>query len=265
MKQMIAAVAALAGVAAVANASLVVTQNFDGLGTATITGVIPTANVTSALAVISGGGQTWAGLRTGGNASTQNINVDNGSSATGQLFSYGATGNSDRALGSVASSSNIPAFGVAILNTTTDVLTEFTASFSAEEYRRAIPSTSTGSVLQNVLAFSYGVTASSILPTDFLNNAGMTANTSGNIVGTTPLAFGGGSQVQYSDLGTVTVTVTGLSVAPGEYFFLRWVDANETGNDAGLAIDNFTFTAIPTPGSIALMSLAGLVAGRRRR
>ena len=38
-------------------------------------------------------------------------------------------------------------------------------------------------------------------------------------------------------------------------------------NDAGLivAVDNFTVTSVPAPGAAALIGLAGLVAGRRRR
>lgn len=266
MKQMIAALAALAGVAAVANASLVLTQDFNALGTATATGLFSTNNATTTIPAISGAGQTWSGLKSGGTSGAAlNLNVDNGAGNSGALYNYGITGDADRALGSLASGTNIPRFGVAIINSTTESLTEFTATFSAEEWRRAIPATSTGTATQNILAFAYGTTALGVSLTDYLTNANMVANTSGNIVGTTPLAFGAGTQVVYTDLGTVSVTVTGLSVAPGEYFFLRWSDANENGNDAGLAIDNFNFTAVPTPGSIALMGLAGVVAGRRRR
>jgi MYXO-CTERM domain-containing protein len=265
MKSMIAAVAALAGIASVANAALVVSQDFDGLGTTTLTAVIVNANETTAIGALSSGNQTWAGLRTGGTAGTQNIVADAGAGNSGVLYSYGISGDSDRALGSLASGSNSPRFGVAILNSTTESLTEFTASFSAEEWRRAIPATSTGTAAQNVLAFAYGTSAMGVTVSDFLSSASMVANTDGNIVGTTPLAFGGGTQVVYTDLGTVSVTVSGLSVAPGESFFLSWADFNDLGNDAGLAIDNFSFTAVPTPGTVALMGLAGLVAGRRRR
>jgi hypothetical protein len=59
---------------------------------------------------------------------------------------------------------------------------------------------------------------------------------------------------------------------PGETLYFRWQDANEAGNDAGLAIDNFSLTAfssVPEPSS---MALAGIVLGagtwfryRRRR
>jgi len=265
MKQMIAAVAALAGVAAVANAALVVSQNFDGLGTASVTNVFPTAGSTTAISSISGTNQTWAGLRSGGTGAALNLNVDNGTANSGALYNFGITDDADRALGSIASGSNIPRFGVAILNDTSETLTEFTATFGAEEWRRAIPASSTGSAAQNVLSFAYGTTGLGVSAADFLTNTNMIAETAGDIVGTTPLAFGGGTQVVYTDLGTVSVTVSGLSVAPGESFFLRWTDFNDLGNDASLAIDNFSFNAIPTPGTVALMGLAGLVAGRRRR
>lgn len=266
MKSMLAAVAAVAGLAAGANATLVVTQNFDGLGTTTVNNLFTTNNATSTIPSISSGASVvWAGLKSGGaTGAPLNLTVDNGNAVSGALYNFGTTGGTDRALGSIASGTNTPRFGVAILNTSATTLTEFTADFTAEEWRRAIPANAAGSAAQNILSFSYGTTGLGVALADFLTNANMVAETDGNIVGTTPLAFGG-AQAVFTDLGGISVTVGGLTVAPGEYFFLRWADFNDVGNDASLAIDNFSFTAIPTPGSIALVAIGGLVAARRRR
>jgi hypothetical protein len=46
---------------------------------------------------------------------------------------------------------------------------------------------------------------------------------------------------------------------PGDVLYFRWQDANDGGNDAGLAIDNFSLTAfssVPEPTSLALVGVA---------
>lgn len=258
MKSMIAAVAALAGVAAVANAALVVSQDFDGLPTANQTGYFPTPFGThTAITAINSGAQTWYGSKiAGSNTTAMSLFADAGAGNGGGLYSYGQTlAATDRALGALASGTSIPAFGVAILNTTSETLDSFTLDFDTEMFRS---STS----IQNILVFSYGTTAMGITAADFLTSGSMVVNTAGDVVGQAPVATNGAA---YAFLGTNSVVVSGVSVAPGESFFFRWVDTNDAGNDAGLAINNLSFTAVPTPGSIALLGLAGVVAGRRRR
>jgi hypothetical protein len=52
-------------------------------------------------------------------------------------------------------------------------------------------------------------------------------------------------------------TLTNLNWQVGQSLYLRWQDVNNSGNDAGLAIDSFHIE-IPEPSSVALMLLAGL-------
>lgn len=62
--------------------------------------------------------------------------------------------------------------------------------------------------------------------------------------------------------------LTGLVWNPGERLALRWLDSDEQGNDAGMSIDNFSFTVVPEPGTFvlcgAVLALAGLGIRRRR-
>ena len=66
--------------------------------------------------------------------------------------------------------------------------------------------------------------------------------------------------------------INGITLAPGEKLWLRWVTFDDPGNDHALAIDNlsvsFSTATIPEPASAAaLLGLAALAfaTGRRRR
>ena len=52
-------------------------------------------------------------------------------------------------------------------------------------------------------------------------------------------------------------TLTNLNWQVGESLYLRFHDVNNSGNDAGLAVDSFQLN-IPEPASVALMLLASL-------
>ena len=62
-----------------------------------------------------------------------------------------------------------------------------------------------------------------------------------------------------------TVTISGWN--DGTDLWIRWFDANSTGFDQGLAVDDFSFSAVPEPAAgAALMGLVALtLAGLRRR
>ena len=59
----------------------------------------------------------------------------------------------------------------------------------------------------------------------------------------------------------VAGTITGLNIPNGATFWIRWIDATVDAGH-GLAVDNFTITAtaVPEPGSLALVGLAGAAA-----
>src|SRR6185436_7488247 len=46
-------------------------------------------------------------------------------------------------------------------------------------------------------------------------------------------------------------TITGLSIANGASFWIRWTDVDATGADDGLAVDDFSLTASGVPGDNA--------------
>jgi PEP-CTERM motif len=49
----------------------------------------------------------------------------------------------------------------------------------------------------------------------------------------------------------------------GSVFYPRWADPDDTGADAGIAIDNFTFSAAPEPSVYMLLGVGILLCGQR--
>lgn len=239
--------------------SLTASENFDSLPTTGSTSLDATVAAQSPLSSTG-----FVGAKTGGNGTTFNLIASDGSRNSGAIYSYGAVDAADRALGTLASGSNIPAFGVEIVNHTGQMLDNLTISFTQENWRS---STST----QNVVAASVS-TDQSISSSTFLTaGTGFSAASALDLVGPAPVASN--AALDGNDPANQALrsfTFTGLALADDERFFLRFTDINDSGNDAGLAIDNFTVSsavAVPEPTSMAALAIvgaSGIIAHRRR-
>lgn len=231
-----------------------ISENFDTLPTANVTGVFSaTAGVQAAIPGLT----AWSGAKIAGSGTAAtNFIANDGTSNTGALFSMGLAGNGERALGTTASGTNVFAFGVDLVNGTGGVLTQVTISFTKEQWRS---STSTN----NVLSFAYGLSGGSITGANFLSDASLSPETNLDVVGDPFVTTNGALNPPSTAL--VSYTITGLNWQAGDSLFIRWSDVNDIGNDAMLGIDDFSFAAVPTPGTAALLGLGGLVMARRRR
>ncbi len=171
-----------------------------------------------------------------------------GSANTGDIYSFGAAGSSDRALGSLLSSSFTGTFGASFTNLASSSITSLLISYQGEQWRLG----ATGRA--DRLAFQYSTDATSLTTgtwTDFTAldfSSLVTTGTVGALIGDTNTA-------------TVTSTLSGLNLATNSTVWIRWTDINASGSDDGLAVDNFSLTAtlapVPEPSSYALL-LAGL-------
>lgn len=187
--------------------------------------------------------------------------ADNGSSNLGNLYSYGSTGDSDRALGSLADGSTGSVYyGVQFKNASAAwTYTSFSVSFWLEQWRADSRN------LQS-LQLQYQVSGSPIS----VDGAGpwTTIDTLNAIVLNTVGAIDGNLAVNRVNASYLAVPIAG-GWAPNQYLMLRWVDVDDSGSDHGLAIDDFTFSAVPEPTTFALVGLgmgaAGLVTRRLRR
>ncbi|HTU10511.1 MAG TPA: Calx-beta domain-containing protein [Allosphingosinicella sp.] len=212
------------------------TQNFDTLSN--------TAGSTTNDLLING----WAMNETGlGARDNDQYAVDTGGSNTGDTFSYGAAAATDRALGSLQSGTLIPTFGAAFTNTSGATITSLLIDYDGEQWRIS----NTAAARDDRLDFQISFDATSLTTgtwTD-VNELDFT-----NVIKTAASAGALNGNLDANNID-ITHTITGLTIANGATFWIRWVDLNAAGADDGLAIDNFSITAnavVAQPGTLAI-------------
>jgi hypothetical protein len=163
----------------------------------------------------------------------------NGSSNSGDTYSFGSPSSSDRALGSVASGTVVSNFGSRYINNTGSAITSFSINLTMEQWR------SGGRTSLDSLTFLYlingGVDSAGFVK---VNAATWTRRITGDLVSkvtqATAATLDGNLPINKQ---SYSFTITGITVNNGDTLYLRWRDPNLAGSDDGLAIDDYTFTA----------------------
>ncbi|MES2005680.1 MAG: T9SS type A sorting domain-containing protein [Bacteroidota bacterium] len=216
-------------------AGSVYSQTFDGLpatGSFSLTGKGP-FNLSAS--PISGTNLTgWQILMVGGSNPHAAFLPGTGSGTGNGVYSLGNAGSGERALGSLASSTGIYAMGLILTNTSGALLNSFTLGFTAEQWRKG------GSTNKNTWAFRYKtgtltqIDVADLVAEPNLNfSSVITTSGAGSINGNLP-----------ENQQSVSFTVTGITWKNGEQLLLRWDDADESGSDDVMALDNIRFSAI---------------------
>ncbi len=207
------------------------TQNFDTLpasGTFPLAGVGPFA--LDGAPIGASGLAGWSLAKYAGTGANAIFLVGTGTNNAGGVYSFGPAATPERALGSLGSGGVASRFGVALTNNTGATVTQFTLSYTGEQWRR-------GSAAANQLTFAYALGA-----TD-LNTGAFTAVPALDF--TAPNTTGSGVAIDGNASGNrtaVSAMVTGVAWEPGQTLVLRWSDVDDSGSDDGIAIDDLTFS-----------------------
>ena len=192
------------------------TQNFDTLANSGTSSVVPAG---------------WAFLETGTNANTT-YTAGTGSSTAGDTYSFGASGSSERAFGGLLSGNLNPTIGASFTNNTGFTITNLIVSYTGEEWRLGAAGRT------DRLDFQYSLNATG------LNNGTWTdVDTLDFITPNTTAPTGAKDGNLAANRTAITHKITGLNIANGATFWIRWSDYNPSGSDDGLAVDDFSLTA----------------------
>ena len=173
----------------------------------------------------------WLLTETGGGArDNEQYAVDTGSGNTGDTYSYGSAGSTDRAFGGLRSGTLLPVVGACFTNATGSTISSLAVGYTGEQWRL-------GTITRaDRMDFQYSLDATSLstgtwVDVDALDfstpNTAATGAKDGNAAG---------------NRTALNNTISSLSIANGATVCLRWNDSDASGADDGLAIDDFTLT-----------------------
>jgi hypothetical protein len=186
----------------------------------------------------------WSILETGTNANSS-YTVGTGSSNLGDSYSFGAASATDRSLGGLFSGSLNPSFGAKILNNTSSTIVSLSISYTGETWRVGAANRA------DRIDFQYSLNATALNSGTWINVDSLDYENAPQI--TSPIS---GSLIHSSNK---QYTITGLSIAPGSVFWIKWTDFDATGSDDGMGIDDFSIKpcfAVSTP-TVSAHSICG--------
>lgn len=157
-----------------------------------------------------------------------------GSDNAGDIYSFGAATTTERALGSLASgSTGTVTFGGCITNTSGASFGSIAIAYTGEQWRE-------GNTTLDTLTFQYSTNATSITDAAATWVTVSALNFDSPVNGSNSGALNGNLPANQANLSsTISVVVPNTSS-----FYFRWQDANDSGSDNGMGIDNFALTAL---------------------
>ncbi|MEW5938178.1 MAG: ExeM/NucH family extracellular endonuclease [Chloroflexota bacterium] len=162
--------------------------------------------------------------------------ADTGASNTGDTYSYGSSASSERAFGALLSGTISSIIGAQFVNNTGSTVTSLTVSYTGEQWRLGALART------DRIDFQYSLDATSLTTgawTD-VDSLDFTAPVTGPTTG----ALDGNSAANRT---AISYTITGLSIANGATFWIRWTDYNASSSDDGLAVDDFSISTSGGP------------------
>jgi hypothetical protein len=184
----------------------------------------------------------WYITESGGGArDNDQYAVDTGGSTTGDTYSYGAAGNTDRALGGLQSGTLIPTIGAQFTNNTGGTITSLDIAYTGEQWRIG----NTAAARDDRLDFQISTNATNLCGADSGPCAGTYTDVNA-LDFTNPIKTAGTAGAldgnNAANRTAISATIPSLSIPNGATFWIRWNDLNASGADDGLAVDDFSIT-----------------------
>lgn len=180
--------------------------------------------------------------------------VDDGGATGGSLWSLGAFGSSERALG-FTPSSNMPTGHIAVelVNSSGAMIDSLAIRYTGEQWRRGVDG-------DDALEFSHQRGTVDLVSGTWQIDSALTfaaLQTTGG-----PLRLDGNVA---ENRRLISGTLTGLNWQPGESLRLRWTGLDRLGADHTLAIDDLQVETVPEPMTLAVLAGLGIGIIRHRR
>ncbi len=180
----------------------------------------------------------------------------------GSFYSFGSSGSSDRALGSIGANTlavdgGAMYIGLRLHNDTGLTLDSFTLGYTGEQWRN-------GGNTEGLI-FMWSVTASAISDPDSAFTRETALDFAAPVNGGTAVSLNG--NLAANRVVISPVTISGINWLPDTDLWLRWNDIQIPSTDHGLGIDDLAFSAaqVPEPSSLALLGLGVASLGALRR
>jgi hypothetical protein len=165
------------------------------------------------------------------------VTASTGSSTGGANYNFGSAGSTDRALGSLASGSLQRDTEARFINASGSNIVSFSIDYTGEQWRQGGASAVNNDL---VLQFSTTGTTFAAMGSQFNFSTPYPTGTAGAL---------DGNAATNRVTGIGGVFFPAVTITNAEVFYLRWVDADNTSNDHGIAVDDlsvtFTFEEAP--------------------
>ncbi len=179
----------------------------------------------------------WTFLESGTNANTTYA-ADTGATNSGNTYSYGAVGSTERAFGMLRSGSLLSMLGARLRNDSGNALSAIAVAYTGEQWRLGTAGRPDRLDFQYSLdAVAVNDAAATWVNVDALDfiapiSAGATGALDGNLA---------------ANRTSVSASISGITLATNATLWVRWIDFDASGAEDGLAIDDASFAVSGDP------------------
>lgn len=191
------------------------TEDFSGMG-ATLTDFLP----------------GWTAINVN-NGSTLTMGVTTGTDNVGNAYNVGASGDEERAFGTLADATTTPVLGAVFQNNTGSTVSKISIQARMEQWRQ-----SGNAGVNESVAFYYSLNATSLSTGTWTAVTALNLNEKLTAVNTN-LAVNGNLAANYTNMSNI---ISGLNWTNGTNLWIKWVDNNDAGANGMYAIENFTIS-----------------------